>query len=86
MRVFGDLVDITLRTPAPLTLRARHGSFGASEGINVTVRSRIEELEDSPIVDVWRMGFAVPDVIGLWAGESDLPTPDFICEAAAAAL
>ena len=86
MRVFGDLVDITLRTPAPLTLRARHGSFGASEGINVTVRSRIEELDDSPIVDVWRMGFAVPDVIGLWAGESDLPTPDFICEAAAAAL
>lgn len=52
----------------------------------MTVRRRIEELEDSPIVDVWRMGFVVPDVIGLWAGESDLPTPDFICEAAAAAL
>jgi aspartate/methionine/tyrosine aminotransferase len=52
----------------------------------VTVRTRIEELEDSPIVDVWRMGFTVPDVIGLWAGEGDLSTPAFICDAAAAAL
>lgn len=32
------------------------------------------------------MGRDRPDVIGLWAGESDLPTPDFICRAAAAAL
>ncbi len=32
------------------------------------------------------MGHDRPDVIGLWAGESDLPTPAFICEAAARAL
>ncbi len=50
------------------------------------VRQSIEELEDSPIIDVWRMGFQVPDVIGLWAGEPDLPTPHFICEAASKAL
>ena len=50
------------------------------------MRSRIEELQDSPIVDVWRMGLDTPDVIGLWAGEGDLPTPAFICDAAAAAL
>jgi aspartate aminotransferase len=50
------------------------------------VRHAIEELEDSPIIDVWRMGFQVADVIGLWAGEPDLPTPYFICEAASKAL
>jgi aspartate/methionine/tyrosine aminotransferase len=50
------------------------------------VRATIEELADSAIVEVWRMGFRVPDVIGLWSGEPDLPTPDFICEAASKAL
>ena len=52
----------------------------------MTIRSRIEQLEDSPILDVWRLGFSVPGVIGLWAGEPDVPTPDFICDAAIAAL
>ncbi|MEO9189166.1 MAG: aminotransferase class I/II-fold pyridoxal phosphate-dependent enzyme, partial [Acetobacteraceae bacterium] len=50
------------------------------------IRPAITQLEDSPIVEVWRMGRNRPDVIGLWAGESDLPTPDFICQAAARAL
>ncbi|MEO8715953.1 MAG: pyridoxal phosphate-dependent aminotransferase [Acetobacteraceae bacterium] len=50
------------------------------------IRPAITRLEDSPIVEVWRMGRNRPDVIGLWAGESDLPTPDFICQAAAKAL
>jgi aspartate aminotransferase len=50
------------------------------------VRHAIETLEDSPIIDVWRMGFGIPDIIGLWAGEPDLPTPHFICEAASKAL
>ena len=50
------------------------------------VRHDIEVLEDSPIVEVWRMGYGDPDVIGMFAGEPDVPTPDFICEAAAAAL
>ncbi len=50
------------------------------------IRPAILELQDSPIVEVWRMGHDRPDVIGLWAGESDLPTPAFICEAAARAL
>jgi aspartate/methionine/tyrosine aminotransferase len=50
------------------------------------IRPGIETLEDSPIVEVWRMGFTVPDVIGLWAGEPDVPTPPFICEAASRAL
>ena len=50
------------------------------------IRADIEAMADSPILEVWRMGFAVPDVIGLWAGEPDLPTPRFICDAATTAL
>ncbi len=50
------------------------------------VRHDIEVLEDSPIVEVWRMGYGDPSVIPMFAGEADVPTPDFICEAAAAAL
>ncbi|MGA3005244.1 MAG: pyridoxal phosphate-dependent aminotransferase [Acetobacteraceae bacterium] len=50
------------------------------------IRAAIEELEDSPIVDVWRMGYGNPEVIGMFAGESDVPTPAFICGAASKAL
>jgi aspartate/methionine/tyrosine aminotransferase len=50
------------------------------------IRPEIEALEDSRIVEVWKLGFQIPDVIGLWVGEGDLPTPAFICEAAAEAL
>jgi aspartate/methionine/tyrosine aminotransferase len=50
------------------------------------IRERITTLEDSPIVDIWRLILAVPDVIALWAGEPDTPTPPFICEAASKAL
>src|SRR5690606_2153882 len=50
------------------------------------IRPAIAELEDSQIVDVWKMGFSVPDVVGLWVGEGDLPTTKFVCDAAAEAL
>src|SRR5262249_43807394 len=50
------------------------------------IRPAIEALEDSRIVEVWKLGFQIPDVIGLWVGEGDLPTPAFICDAAAEAL
>ncbi|MGE0119442.1 MAG: pyridoxal phosphate-dependent aminotransferase [Dongiaceae bacterium] len=50
------------------------------------IRPEIEALADSRIVEVWKLGFQVPDVIGLWVGEGDLPTPAVICEAAAEAL
>jgi aspartate/methionine/tyrosine aminotransferase len=52
----------------------------------IALRHEIAELEESKIVEVWRMGFDIPDVIGMWVGESDLPTPRFICDAAARAL
>ncbi len=50
------------------------------------IREDIAALEDSPIVEVWRSGASVADVIGMWVGESDVPTPPFICEAASKAL
>jgi aspartate/methionine/tyrosine aminotransferase len=43
-------------------------------------------MPDSPIIDVWRLGVGRNDVIGLWAGESDLPTPQAFCDAASRAL
>ncbi|HET9017935.1 MAG TPA: pyridoxal phosphate-dependent aminotransferase [Acetobacteraceae bacterium] len=50
------------------------------------VRQQIEALEDSPIVEVFRAGLGRPGLIAMWAGEPDVPTPDFICEAASQAL
>lgn len=52
----------------------------------LNIRPDIANLGESGIVEVWQMGFSVPDVIGLWVGEGDLPTPRFICDAASAAL
>ena len=49
-------------------------------------RQSIVDLPDSPIIEVWRLGIGRPDVIGLWAGESDLPTPQAFCNAASRAL
>ena len=50
------------------------------------VRAGIEELRDSPILDVFRATRTVPGVIAMTAGEPDVPTPKFICDAASAAL
>ena len=50
------------------------------------IRANIEDLADSPILDIFREGFRVPGIIAMWAGEPDVPTPAFICEAAARAL
>ncbi|MBV9538144.1 MAG: pyridoxal phosphate-dependent aminotransferase [Acidisphaera sp.] len=50
------------------------------------IRTTIEQMPDSPIVEVWRLGFGRPDVIGMFAGEADVATPSFICEAASRSL
>lgn len=50
------------------------------------IRPGIEALKDSPILDIFREGFRVPGIIPMWAGEPDVPTPYFICEAASRAL
>ena len=49
-------------------------------------RDKIAQLESSPIAQVATLGFGNPEVIPLWYGEGDLPTPAFIGEAAATAL
>ncbi|MEE4010661.1 pyridoxal phosphate-dependent aminotransferase [Roseibium sp. FZY0029] len=41
---------------------------------------------ESGIVEVFNAGRGREDLIPLWAGEGDLPTPAFICEAAKASL
>ncbi|WGF89994.1 pyridoxal phosphate-dependent aminotransferase [Marinivivus vitaminiproducens] len=50
------------------------------------VPARVSGIELNQICDVADMAREDPDVIKLWIGESDLPTPDFIREAAAAAM
>ena len=54
--------------------------------MTIALRPEIASLDESKVVEVWRMGFDIPDVIGMWVGESDLPTPRFICDAATEAL
>jgi aspartate/methionine/tyrosine aminotransferase len=50
------------------------------------IRQEIVALPDSPILEIFREGVGRPGLIPLWAGESDVPTPGFICEAASRAL
>lgn len=50
------------------------------------IRSAIARMENQRIAEVARVGMERPDVIALWFGESDVGTPDFIRQAAAAAM
>ena len=52
----------------------------------VTVRPRIQNLSASLIAEVAVLGMGDPEVLPLWFGEGDLPTPRFITEAASRAL
>ncbi len=58
----------------------------AAAAADMPLRPEVAEMEESRIVEVWKLGFERDDVIGLWVGEGDLPTPDFICDPAIAAL
>jgi len=46
----------------------------------------ILDIQVNQICDIADMARTDPEVIKLWIGEGDLPTPDFICDAAVAAL
>lgn len=59
---------------------------GAAEGRAPGVRARIAGLEASGIRAIADSAMGRKDVIPLWFGEPDLPTPRFICDAAAGAL
>ncbi len=50
------------------------------------IRPAIEDLADSPILHIFREGHRLPGLIPMWAGEPDVPTPAFICDAATRAL
>jgi aspartate aminotransferase len=50
------------------------------------VRARIAAFEPQKIAEVADLAREHPDIIRLWYGESDLPTPSFIRKAAIAAL
>jgi aspartate/methionine/tyrosine aminotransferase len=50
------------------------------------IRPGIAALRGSRIREVANAGIGKPGVIAMWFGESDLPTPDFVREAAADAL
>jgi aspartate aminotransferase len=52
----------------------------------VTVRPHIQNLPASLIAEVAMLGMGDPEVLPLWFGEGDMPTPPFIAEAAAKAL
>lgn len=50
------------------------------------LRPEIEALETSGISQLFALGVDREGVIPLWFGEGDLPTPDFICDAAVRSL
>ena len=50
------------------------------------IRGRIRDLETQQILQVSQLALGDPDVIPLWYGESDVPTPDFINDAATASM
>ena len=50
------------------------------------VRALVSALADSKIREVANPFMADPEIIRLWFGEPDLPTPAFICEAATKAM
>ncbi|HEV2678230.1 MAG TPA: pyridoxal phosphate-dependent aminotransferase [Aliidongia sp.] len=52
----------------------------------MAVRPRIQNLQASLIAEVAVLGMGDPEVLPLWFGEGDLPTPRFITEAASRAL
>jgi aspartate/methionine/tyrosine aminotransferase len=51
-----------------------------------TLRREAREAPESGIVEVFNYGRGREGLIPLWAGEGDLPTPAFICEATARSL
>lgn len=64
-----------------------HGAVPTGQGPMTNRLSAPARLApESGIVEIMNYGRRRGDVLGLWAGEGDLPTPPFIAEAAASAL
>jgi aspartate/methionine/tyrosine aminotransferase len=58
----------------------------AKAGLTHALRPRVARLPASKIREVADAGMGRSDLIPLWFGEPDVPTPAFICEAASRAL
>ena len=58
----------------------------ASTTTSYPLRPGIDQLEASQIVQLWQAGMGRKDLIPLYVGEGDLPTPGFICDAAERSL
>ena len=56
------------------------------QALSASIREKILGLPTSRIAEVSALGFGNPEIIPLWYGEGDVPTPDFIGAAAGAAL
>jgi aspartate/methionine/tyrosine aminotransferase len=57
-----------------------------SDALFAALRPEARNAPESGIVEVFNYGRTRPGLIPLWAGEGDLPTPSFICEAAVKSL
>ncbi len=55
-------------------------------GLRDAIRPAAATLPESGIIGVVNYGWSRPGLIRLWVGESDLPTPAFVCDAAVASL
>jgi len=60
--------------------------FSAQDPMVRRVKDHVRALPESGIVEVMNYGRLREGMIPLWAGEGDIATPAFICEAAAQAL
>ena len=58
----------------------------ATDRLMSALRPTARTLPESGIVRVFNHGRAKPGLIPMWAGEGDLPTPQFICDAAARSM
>lgn len=61
-------------------------SFPAADPLLAAIRANIATLPENGIVEVVNHARERGDLVPLWIGEGDLPTPDFINEAAIRAL
>ena len=59
---------------------------GAHGSARDYVKPRIRTESPSGIIEIMHYGSGFKDVIPLWVGEGDVPTPDFICASASRSL
>lgn len=60
--------------------------MAGGERVLESIRAEAAGAPSSGIIEVMRHGFGRPGIVPLWAGEGDLPTSPFICEAASRSL